>query len=817
MSLKKEEELQITNDSFLNKLCVKISSNIIKETTVIEGSGVLYKTSINADFSYVFTALHCILGERDKTKYQYNSTQIKSIKLVNTCYNSETTIDIKNVIQIEQLDIAIILVEKKFEKKIKNLPNIVFGKAFVKNNLMAKGYPNACKGSSLKFNYIFHDDENEDVFQVRNIENTTGEQARHKISGYSGSGLFRENLPILTGLITGLIDDENFAGIAKVKILNAKKINLHIKNHDISLELVRSNRVNDFGIFQDVGIVDYKKIIINGVELNISKAIKRLHKDLRDDWFQDSLNYYKLLTPKYIVAQLLEYIKDGNLQYKSQSLAQHFNVPKTNFATRPAIEVNLVDRVIYQAYVDFIADKLDKKLNNQVYSFRVNTSKNNYEYFFHYSIEQWKKYVYQSKSKLCEEKPYLVVADLTTFFESINLEYLEKHLNKLLIYQFTEDEKSVYKKVIANIKNLLSEWNNSKDVHIGIPQNRDASSFLANLFLSNVDEQMINSNGHKFYYRYMDDIRIVCNSKYEARKALYDLSITMREIGLNLNSSKSEIIHFEEEKKIRKYLPKSLVQIDQINSLLNSKRKRDVQIAIPMTLALFENSIINADSEPKYLTDRKLSFSISKLQQYARTPILKNLIDFKVVVEYVINEIDNLPWLCSSFVNLLRSVDDSYVTEENFKKIKDLLLDKNRNIYEGQTYPLWLLLAEKKHNDPKLISYAIEKTKNINQENNPDSAGSFLYLSSIDWSKHKGVILQSVNENKLASNYFLQKNAIVALRMVDPSEIIFDNITNGLKDLHKNLFDEKKEIFVAPLPSLKISQIIKDTPDIISF
>ncbi len=448
----------------------------------------------------------------------------------------------------------------------------------------------------------------------------------------------------------------------------------------------------------------------------------------------------------------------------------------------------------------------------------INTGKNNNKYFFHYSIEQWKKYVYQSKNKLCKENPYLVVADLTTFFESINLKYLEKHLNKLLLYQFTVNEIATYKKVIANIKDLLSEWNNSQDTHIGIPQNRDASSFLANLFLSDVDKQMIDSNGHKFYYRYMDDIRIICNSKYEARKALYDLSITMRKIGLNLNSSKTKIMHFEEdEEKIEKYLPKSLVQIDQIISLLNSKRKRDVQIAIPMTLTLFESSIANEDSDSKYLIDRKLSFSISKLQQYARTPILKNIIDFKIVVEYVINEIDNLPWLCSSFVNLLRSVDESYLTQESFQRIKDILLDKNRNIYEGQTYPLWLLLAEKKHYDSKLVSYAIEKTKNINQENNPDSAGSFLYLSSIDWNKHKDVILQSINENKLASNYFLQKNAIVSLRMVDPSEIVFDNLTDGLKDLHKNLFDEKKEIFVAPLPKLKISEIIRDTPDIISF
>ncbi len=371
MNLEIEEESEIIKDDFLNKFCVKISCKIKEETKILQGSGVLYKTSNDVRYSYVFTALHCVLGKRDVVEYQYDSTKIDFLELVNTNYDSKIIIKIESVIQIKELDIAILLVEKTFEEKIEDLPNIVFGRALDKNSLIAKGYPNVYKGKPLKLNFTFHDNENDDIFLVKFSENTTGEQAREKISGYSGSGLFRENFPILTGMITGLIDEENFAGIAKVKILNSKKINNYIKAHNDSLELVKSTRSRDFGIFEDIGIVDYRKIIIEEIELDIWKAIKRLKKDLRDDWFQDSLNYYKILTPKYITSQLLKYVKDKSLKYKSQSLAQHFNVPKTNFATRPAIEVNLVDRVIYQAYVDFIADKLDKKLNNQVYSFRV--------------------------------------------------------------------------------------------------------------------------------------------------------------------------------------------------------------------------------------------------------------------------------------------------------------------------------------------------------------------------------------------------------------------------------------------------------------
>ncbi len=56
--------------------------------------------------------------------------------------------------------------------------------------------------------------------------------------------------------------------------------------------------------------------------------------------------------------------------------------------------------------------------------------------------------------------------------------------------------------MISEIDRCLRSWSYRSE--FGLPQNRDASSFLANLTLLSVDEAML-SRGYK-YYRYMDDI-----------------------------------------------------------------------------------------------------------------------------------------------------------------------------------------------------------------------------------------------------------------------------------------------------------------------
>jgi hypothetical protein len=382
----------------------------------------------------------------------------------------------------------------------------------------------------------------------------------------------------------------------------------------------------------------------------------------------------------------------------------------------------------------------------------------------------------------------------------------------------TTETKKNLDKIVENLNELIVNWNDKLvNSEFGIPQNRDASSFLANLYLNKLDNIMIHSNSHLNYYRYMDDIRIVCETRSEAIKAIFDLSIAMRELGLNLNSAKTKILDFNQDIiAIEEYLPESLTEIEQINSLLSTKRKRDVQKAVYITFRMFKNAIDSKNSEEDYLKKRKLGFCIEKLHQFARTPGLKDIINFKDVINYVLKELVNQPWLTTSFIKLLRAIDKSYYKEDDFKVLEDIILDKYKNIYQGQTYYLWMFLSYNNFKSQKLLTYATTIIKNTNQENQADTAGAFLYLASIEWRKYKSIMLKSLNTGNLSDNYFLQRNALIALRMVNPDEIKKEMILDDLKDFHKKLYNENKEVFVSDLPNLKYSNIIRDTPNIIS-
>ncbi|NDP21451.1 MAG: RNA-directed DNA polymerase [Paludibacter sp.] len=819
--MSKRYELNDNQEQLLKANTVRIEPIFNGLTSKIIGTGVIYKTTNNGNVHYVLTALHCVYGERNGATYK-NEKDIKEVEIFwqneNGVYDRHV-IEKDKIIPIHDHDLAILLISYNSE----NLREIIIGDINHSGYFDSFGYPRFKENSPYDLTFKRKvSQKNTSTFDVECLSSISDEDSNNKIAGYSGAGLFYANRSVLVGLITQITDLSGFASAIIAKKIDYKLLNEKISAFDSSLEPVKHiNHTLKISLNEvDGSIINYEKIIINDCELNIWRAIQRLKNDLKDDWFQDPINFKFLLSKKFFYKRIHNII-GKNITYKPSSLAKHFTVPKSGYSTRPAIETSFIDRIIYQAYVDKLAENLDKILHPHVYSFRYNSGKGNQSYMYHYSIEQWKKYVYQTKSVLTKDRPFLVVADITNFFENINTKLLLKYLKSLIHDNAADDLKEELYKIVDGVGELIKQWNDKQiNSEFGIPQNRDASSYLANLFLNKIDRIMIYSNNHKNYYRYMDDVRIVCKTKAEAIKAIYDLSIAMRDLGLNLNSAKTTIFDFNDLSDnitIKEFLPESLIEIDQINSLLRTKSKRDVQKAIHMTFRLFTDVIENKYlDEDKFLNKRKLGFCINKLQLFSRTEGLKNTIDFSKVIEYVLKELDNQPWLTTSFIKLLMSIDKQYFKTEDFDVIKKIIKNNLKNIYESQTYYLWLFLSYIKHSDDDLIQIAILNIKSTNQLNQANTAGSYIYLASINWRNYKYVMLSAFNKGNLSDNYFLQRNALIALRKISPDEINEKVILADLAELHMNLYNEGKEEFVSDLPKLKISQILKDVPTLIS-
>jgi retron-type reverse transcriptase len=545
-----------------------------------------------------------------------------------------------------------------------------------------------------------------------------------------------------------------------------------------------------------------KFITIKGLKLNIEKAIKRVKLDLKDDWFQDPLMYDDILTLDFISKKISKY--DGRDDDYKAGKAIHIDIPKPGFTIRYSTETDIVDRVIFQALIDVIAEELDSLHSNNIYSFRINKRRDDEKYFFRYAVEEWKKFIADTALELDAGNNVLLITDLANFYENIGI----KDLKDVLDLFIPENDKAQDYKVCTDlIKSILESWC-ERNTKRGIPQNRDASSFIANIFLHPVDDTMIKSGYN--YFRYADDIRIVCKTKFEAKKALKYLILELRKKGLNVNSKKTQILDYDNPKQrddIKKLLSNADPKIDQIEALIRSRTARDVQIAIPMlrskVLSLIEN---------KNTGDREFRYCINRLERISRNDKLAEKIDFEPITKSILNELIEQPWSTDIFARYLGSVT---LGADDIQIIKNLLLDRSKNIYEWQSFYLWCLLTRHKFKDSEVIKIARE---NIEFQNDiPTTAASCLYLGANGDPNDKKFVAENF---KRFGDHLTQRLALIAIKDLSYSAIIKphvkDHILENYKESYKILSEKYKNQFQLPIEKLKEDDIYEDLPDNIS-
>lgn len=554
--------------------------------------------------------------------------------------------------------------------------------------------------------------------------------------------------------------------------------------------------------------VDLTEVKIGGVLYNLEVALKRLRQDIRDDWFPDFLEFKDLFDNKnYFLNQLSKYLDSNKLYEPSPAL--HFDIPKPGFTIRYSSETNLVDRLMYQACVDYIGPQLDTIHSGSVYSHRVNTDWSN-KYFFKYAVDEWNKFLTDAKIELDKDKnEVLLITDLSNYFESISIKDLINTLN-FQIDNLQLDVKNTknFKKVSSQLHQLLNKWC-QPDTKRGIPQNRDASSFLSNIFLNPVDDSMLKA-GHK-YFRYMDDIRIVCKDKFEARKALKTLVNELRKKGLNVNSKKTQILdlnHPDHRSLINENLQKNDKQIDQIENLLKSKQARGVQIAVPM-LRKKTTSLIESGGT----LDRHFRFCVNRLERLIRIPELKSKIDLSSITNSIITELINQPWSTDTFARYLISIS---LSNEQFESIGEILLNDDKNIYEWQEYHIWRIFIHHNYKNDLLLAKArnnlTERATNL-----PIVGSSVLYLCALGDGNDRKQIADNFNN---LNTFFTQRVALIGIKDLDYSTIIKGSVENYLdhsqKGTYKPLKDKYGGIFKLSPSKLNLKDFYDELPEFIS-
>ncbi|MGJ1435635.1 reverse transcriptase domain-containing protein [Sphingobacterium siyangense] len=754
-----------------------IKINTVVAGVQVCGSGILYLTSNLEQYNYVLTAKHIF---QEDTNTPFDNSILGHIEILYSDKKLFKRLEyikkkdvVKNLVVFEQ-DFVIIKVNKN--------PEVSFSQILVSDHLRDVDQEFFAWG-------IFA--ANEDQLQKFDFGRSDGLIKRFKLfgsnehrwlKGMSGAGLFSQSRSTLLGVITEYPNREFQNATIDLADITFAEINVKLKSLGL-VELDTDSSHHKREINKDV--VDIHQAIINDTTLNLEIARKRLSSDITDDWFHDPLKYIDLLNQDYLFVQFEEYF-NNNKQYVAKA-AEAFYVPKKKFTLRLALVSPFMDRIMYMACVGVLAPKLDQAQIANVYSAK-------YNYFDDRSlilngVEQWRKLQYQLNEVANLQNTdgsytynCIIEIDLLNFYDNISKEMLHK---KILRICETENE--------INAAEMLSMIiNRFTDKAVGLPQNSDASALLASFYLNQVDIFM--QHHAPQYYRFMDDIRIFCKDKYEARKILQTFEFELRRCYLSVNSQKTEIFTIVDtvkqnlslkpgEKRREDFTGAFDLDTAKISRYRRSKNFQYRNEAFHAAVEMLRNNL-DTNSNQQDEASKKMNFALNTIAMLAAGGLEESAFSSKTIepiVDACADLIDR-PWLTNELCRVMSLMPTIIVEEYMLEHLMPLVLDERYTTYAYQIYQIWMLLAKHKIDLSELKTHAVKHIEKNDDTNKAVIAGMVIYLCSVDL-EYRRVILRKYFEN-FTHGYFQNRLALVALRSFR-SEIVRGDTDETLKSSHK--------------------------------
>jgi len=769
----------------LKKCGVKISTFVSGVPSF--GSGIVYETPNYCDYNYVLTAKH-ILQEDSQTAFSKDKIANLAIsynengkfKRLQAIKKSE----INSKLIIFDDDFAIIIIDKNANVNFRQI--LVTDKL---NNDDTKFFSWATFSANENELHLFNFERNDNELKRVKLMTSPSPDSLH---GISGAGIFIDKKNILYGIICKYPNENFELNTIDCAQISFEAINNKLKSlNRIQLDTESSNHKREI----NNSVIDIYQAIINDVCLDLELARLRLKTDIVDDWFHDPLKYIDLLTQDYLFKQFEKYF-DGN-NYKAVQ-AEQFYVPKKRFTLRQALVLPFIDRIMYMAVAGVLAEKLDNAMIPYVYSARFNRFLK--KQLIINGVEQWKKmqYALVDKVNLVNNSGNyvyncIIEIDLLNFYDNINKKLLIEKIERVCE---TINEKKACK--------LLGEiLNNFSSNDLGLPQNSDASALLATFYLNQVDVYMQNSSFA--YYRFMDDIRIFCKDKYEARKILQVFEYELRRCHLSVNSQKTKIITIvdkEENNKANEKIRGDFdnlfdLELNKISRLRKSGNYAYLNQAFHQSVELLQNNI-EEDLNTSEDSARKLNYALNTIELLGKKNLNLYTINsgFKDTLLLAVKSLIDKPWMTTQVCKVLNLLSTDIINESFLIYLKKILLDDSYNTYAFQTYQVWLLLAKHKCKSPDLVQYAVQNIEKNDETKRAVIASMIIYVCSVDLN-YKRVIIRKFGEG-FTHGYFQNRIALISLRTFDTKLIKTKYVNASLKNAHEftNMFKNKDLVYI---------------------
>lgn len=263
--------------------------------------------------------------------------------------------------------------------------------------------------------------------------------------------------------------------------------------------------------------------------LDLDRSLANCHRDMIGDWYRDPWGWPELAWVRANTHVLLD-----RLEAQGVRASALIDVPKVNFATRPALVFDPVDRYCYQALVDAVSVQMIGDLPAWAYGSRLARTETRRGVYTTRSEWEWYRGRLQSLNQVNSDA---LVTDIVSFFASIpppNLcDAIEQRANNA---------------ITRRVCDLIFAWSRIPG-RPGLQQRSLASSVLANMYLRPVDDVLRaeGAGGHSAgkygrAVRWTDDIWLFGTDPAELRRAQLRLESCMRDLGLNMNAAKTNVI-----------------------------------------------------------------------------------------------------------------------------------------------------------------------------------------------------------------------------------------------------------------------------------
>jgi len=407
--------------------------------------------------------------------------------------------------------------------------------------------------------------------------------------------------------------------------------------------------------------------------LDLELAWRRIKKDQYNDMVPDVIELRDIERDKKNTIDRIK--KNLDSGYEPSPLIK-IDVPKKGYTLRPASYMNPEDRIVYQAVIDYISKRCEEPPEDCVFSYRLDKNKRSSN-MCKFWKPLWLKMRKLQREIYDEGFSCLLRTDITAYFEHIDYSILRTNILNGQVKN---------KQILDLLQKLLRKWAVSDVKYIGIPQGYDASSFIGNIYLINLDKLM--KRGGFKYSRYSDEIYIFTKDMREARKAIKSITHELRKLHLNLQDAKTDII--TDPYKV----------IEEIGTEEEDKTKDfDYEFQRQQENGKFEKSEADIIKKYKEVTrnGRAKKVDISKLI-WCINRLTK--IKSDKAVNFTLRRFADFPFLSDTFYRYLQQ----FANRKNVKSKIVEFLNSEDNFYEWQEMWLLFILSNSKKLDFKQLS-----------------------------------------------------------------------------------------------------------------